>query len=46
VIYQLRSLRDTLGVFQGLYIYIKEWLMTYRVLVSSIVIRNAIWNQI
>jgi len=30
---------------RALYIY-KEWLMTHRVLVSSIVIRKAIWNQI
>jgi hypothetical protein len=33
------------SVLRALYIY-KEWLMTHRVLVSSIVIRNAIWNQI
>jgi hypothetical protein len=46
VIYQFEKLKGHFkSVLRALFIY-KEWLMTHRVLVSSIVKRNTIWNQI
>jgi hypothetical protein len=46
VIYQIEKLKGHFrSVPRALYIH-KEWLMIHRVLVSSIVIKNAIWNQI